>query len=66
MSSYETLAGCYDELTEDVAYTKRADFIEKLMGGSKIFQIRGDLSGMPGGAGNFADFLKIIKNPFRF
>ncbi len=36
MSSYETLAGCYDELTEDVAYTKRADFIEKLMGRSKV------------------------------
>ena len=36
MSSYETLAGCYDELTEDVAYTKRADFIEKLMGRSRV------------------------------
>ena len=31
MSSYETLAGCYDALTEDVAYQKRADFVEKLL-----------------------------------
>ena len=36
MSSYEALAGYYDELTEDVVYNKRADFIEKLMGRSRI------------------------------
>ena len=36
MSSYETLAGYYDELTEDVAYARRADFIEKLMGRSRV------------------------------
>ena len=36
MSSYQALAGCYDELTEDVAYRKRADFVEKLMGRSRI------------------------------
>ena len=36
MSSYEALAGHYDELTEDVAYTRRADFIEKLMNRSRI------------------------------
>ena len=36
MSSYETLAGCYDALTEDVAYQRRADFIEKLMGRSRV------------------------------
>ena len=30
MESYEALAASYDELTEDVAYEKRADFVEKL------------------------------------
>ena len=36
MNSYEALAGHYDELTEDVAYTRRADFVEKLMGRSRV------------------------------
>ena len=36
MSSYETLAGYYDALTEDVAYQRRADFVEKLLGRSRI------------------------------
>jgi len=36
MSSYETLAGCYDALTEDVDYERRADFIEKLMRRSRV------------------------------
>ena len=30
MDSYEALAASYDELTEDVEYEKRADFVEKL------------------------------------
>ena len=30
MSSYQQLAGAYDELTWDVGYEKRADFLEKL------------------------------------
>ena len=30
MSSYEALAGTYDALTGDVAYEKRADYLEKL------------------------------------
>ena len=30
MDSYEALAASYDELTEDVAYEKRADFVERL------------------------------------
>ena len=30
MSAYGQLAGAYDSLTEDVAYEKRADFLEKL------------------------------------
>lgn len=30
MESYEALAASYDELTEDVAYEKRADFVENL------------------------------------
>mgnify|MGYP000828595172 FL=1 len=30
MNSYEALAASYDELTEDVEYEKRADFVEKL------------------------------------
>ena len=29
MSSYQQLAGAYDELTWDVGYEKRADFLEK-------------------------------------
>ena len=36
MSSYESLAGCYDALTEDVAYERRADFIEKLLHRSRV------------------------------
>ena len=36
MSHYEALAGYYDELTADVAYERRADFIERLMGRSQI------------------------------
>ncbi len=31
MESYEALAASYDELTEDVAYEKRADFVERLL-----------------------------------
>ena len=30
MSSYERLAASYDELTEDVDYQRRADFLERL------------------------------------
>ena len=36
MSSYEALAGSYDALTEDVAYQRRADFIEKLLRRSQV------------------------------
>ena len=36
MSSYEALAGVYDELTEDVGYIRRADYIEKLFAKSRI------------------------------
>lgn len=36
MESYESLAFSYDELTEDVQYEKRADFIEKLFSRAKI------------------------------
>ena len=36
MTAYETLARRYDALTYDVAYEKRADFIEWLFGRSKI------------------------------
>jgi SAM-dependent methyltransferase len=36
VSSYETLSGVYDELTEDVGYEARADFLEKLFRRSKI------------------------------
>lgn len=36
MSSYKTLAGFYDQLTEDVAYEKRAAFVERLMGHSQV------------------------------
>lgn len=30
MSSYDQLAACYDQLTDDVAYERRADYLEKL------------------------------------
>lgn len=30
MSCYDQLAACYDALTGDVAYERRADFLEKL------------------------------------
>ena len=30
MSCYNHLAGCYDALTGDVDYVRRADFLEKL------------------------------------
>ena len=36
MSAYEALAGVYDALTEDVAYQRRADFVEKLFARSRI------------------------------
>ena len=36
MSSYEALAGCYDALTGDVAYVRRADFMEKLLRRSRV------------------------------
>lgn len=36
MSAYEALAGVYDALTEDVQYSRRADFLEKLLDRSKI------------------------------
>lgn len=36
MSAYEALAGAYDALTADVAYERRADYLEKLFGRSKI------------------------------
>ncbi|MBQ6248622.1 MAG: class I SAM-dependent methyltransferase [Oscillospiraceae bacterium] len=36
MSAYEALAGAYDGLTRDVAYARRADFLEKLMARSRI------------------------------
>ena len=36
MSSYEALAGTYDALTGDVAYEKRADYLEKLFKKSRI------------------------------
>lgn len=36
MDSYESLAFSYDELTEDVQYEKRADFVEKLFSRAKI------------------------------
>ena len=35
MSAYDTLAGAYDALTQDVGYEKRADFLEKLFRRSK-------------------------------
>ena len=36
MESYESLAFSYDELTQDVEYESRADFVEKLFGRAKI------------------------------
>ena len=36
MSAYEALAGVYDQRTEDVAYQRRADYIEKLFARSRI------------------------------
>lgn len=36
MASYDSLAGAYDELTEDVGYARRADFVEKLFARSRI------------------------------
>ena len=36
MSAYETLAGVYDRLTEDVGYERRADYLEKLFKKSRI------------------------------
>ncbi len=36
MESYESLAFSYDELTQDVAYEKRADFVEKLFERARI------------------------------
>ena len=40
MSSYQQLAGAYDELTWDVGYEKRADFLEKLFRRSRISRLR--------------------------
>lgn len=36
MNSYESLALSYDELTQDVGYEKRADFLEKLFARARI------------------------------
>ena len=36
MESYQSLASSYDELTQDVAYESRADFIEKLFERAKV------------------------------
>ena len=36
MSCYQALAGAYDALTEDVAYARRADFLQRLLAGSRI------------------------------
>ena len=36
MSCYSSLARAYDDLTGDVAYEKRADYLEKLFGRSHI------------------------------
>ena len=36
MNSYEALALSYDELTQDVRYEARADFVEKLFARAKI------------------------------
>ena len=37
MDSYEALAASYDELTEDVDYERRADFVERLFLRAKQF-----------------------------
>ena len=36
MSAYQSLAGVYDRLTEDVGYERRADYLEKLFKRSLI------------------------------
>lgn len=36
MSCYDRLAACYDDLTDDVQYEKRADFLQKLLRRSRI------------------------------
>ena len=36
MSCYEELAASYDSLTEDVEYRRRASFLQKLLGKSRI------------------------------
>lgn len=36
MACYDQLAACYDALTDDVAYEKRADYLEKLFARSRI------------------------------
>ena len=36
MSVYEALAGVYDELTGDVAYERRADYLERLFQKSRL------------------------------
>lgn len=36
MNSYTALAGCYDALTTDVAYARRADWLEKLLRRSRL------------------------------
>lgn len=36
MNAYESLAGVYDALTEDVGYERRADYLEKLFKRSRI------------------------------
>lgn len=36
MNAYQGLAGAYDSLTGDVAYEKRADYMEKLFARSRI------------------------------
>lgn len=36
MRDYETLAGVYDSLTQDVQYCRRADYLEKLLKKSRI------------------------------
>lgn len=36
MNAYQGLAGAYDSLTGDVAYEKRADYLEKLFARSRI------------------------------
>ena len=36
MSIYEALAGVYDDLTSDVAYGRRADYLERLFQKSRL------------------------------